>query len=426
MVELNDTHEKSWQYRPLFWALVVFLVFFTFWASTTEIDQHVRGTGKIIPAGKTRVIQHLEGGIITDILVSEGEKIENGQVLFHIANKGAEAELSELGIAVTSLELRKIRLQAERNENTQTVEFPEKLEKLHPVIAESERKIFEARQAEINEKIDGLEKRMRQKVLKLDELNTNIKNLRQELSVAREQLDIKTQLRKTGAISRSQYLETESEVKNFNTRIAKVEKEIPITKSELGEIINLLEETKQNWQSKIAEDINSINIDLRKIEERIAALSDEVNRTAVVSPVNGVVNKLNFNTIGGVVQPGAPIAEIIPLEETLILEGRISTNDRGKIWPGLPVVAKITAYDYTIYGGIDGVLTYISADSFIDKQNQEYYQVRVTLQTEEMSEDKPVFPGMTAEMSILAGKVSVMHALLKPIFNIRENALREF
>jgi membrane fusion protein, adhesin transport system len=426
MVELNDTHEKSWQYRPLFWALVVFLVFFTFWASTTEIDQHVRGTGKIIPAGKTRVIQHLEGGIITDILVSEGEKIESGQVLFHIANKGAEAELSELGIAVTSLELRKIRLQAERNENTQTVEFPEKLEKLHPVIAESERKIFEARQAEINEKIDGLEKRMRQKVLKLDELNTNIKNLRQELSVAREQLDIKTQLRKTGAISRSQYLETESEVKNFNTRIAKVEKEIPITKSELGEIINLLEETKQNWQSKIAEDINSINIDLRKIEERIAALSDEVNRTAVVSPVNGVVNKLNFNTIGGVVQPGAPIAEIIPLEETLILEGRISTNDRGKIWPGLPVVAKITAYDYTIYGGIDGVLTYISADSFIDKQNQEYYQVRVTLQTEKMSEDKPVFPGMTAEMSILAGKVSVMHALLKPIFNIRENALREF
>jgi membrane fusion protein, adhesin transport system len=426
MVELNDTHEKSWQYRPLFWALVIFLLFFSWWASTTEIDQHVRGIGKIIPAGKTRVIQHLEGGIITDILVSEGEKITEGQVLFHIANKGAEAELRELGIAVSSLELRKVRLQAEKSENTETVEFPEELEKRHPAIAESERRIFEARQAEINEKIDGLEKRMRQKVLKLDELNTNIKNLRQELSVAREQLEIKTQLRKTGAISRSQYLETESEVKNFNTRIAKVEKEIPITKSELGEIINLLEETKQNWQSKIAEDINSINVDLRKIEERIAALSDEVNRTAVISPVNGVVNKLNFNTIGGVVQPGAPIAEIIPLEETLVLEGRISTNDRGKVWPGLPVVAKITAYDYTIYGGIDGVLTYISADSFIDNQNQEYYQVRVTLKTEKMSEDKPVFPGMTAEMSILAGKISVMHALLKPIFNIRENALREF
>ena len=425
MVELDDVQEKGWHYKPLFWFLVAFLVFFYFWASTTEIDQHIRGIGKVIPAGKTRVIQHLEGGIITDIRVSEGERIEEGQILFHIANKEAESELSELSVAVSALQLRKERLRAERNEDTSVVVFPAELLEQHPMIAESERKIFEARQAEINEKIDGLEKRMRQKVLKLDELNTNIRNLRQELSIAAEQLEIKTQLRQSGAISRSQYLETESQVKNFNTRIAKVEKEIPITKSELGEIINLLEETKQNWQSKIAEDINSINIDLRKIQERIAALNDEVNRTAVTSPVNGVINKLNFNTIGGVVQPGAPLAEVIPVEETLILEGRIATDDRGKIWPGLPVVAKITAYDYTIYGGIDGVLTYISADSFIDNQNQEYYQVRVTLQTDKMDEDKPVFPGMTAEMNILAGKISVLHALLKPIFDIRENALRE-
>lgn len=123
--------------------------------------------------------------------------------------------------------------------------------------------------------------------------------------------------------------------------------------------------------------------------------------------------------------PGQELAGLVPLDEVLVVDGRIGTNDRGKIWPGLPVTAKITAYDYTIYGGLRGTLTHISADSFLDKNGQEYYQIKVTLKADKLSGDKPIHPGMTADLNVLAGKVSVLHAILRPYWRLRENAFRD-
>lgn len=152
--------------------------------------------------------------------------------------------------------------------------------------------------------MSGLEKRMRQKVLKLDDLSTTTENLEKELSVAQEQLEIRQKLRRSGAMSRSQYLETLSDVKNFETRVARTKKEIPIVKSELAEITNLVEETKQKWISETGEELNTVQVDIKKLKERIRAITDEVSRTAVKSPVNGIVNKIFINTIGGVLKPG--------------------------------------------------------------------------------------------------------------------------
>jgi HlyD family type I secretion membrane fusion protein len=212
---------------------------------------------------------------------------------------------------------------------------------------------------------------------------------------------------------------------NFDTRVAKVRNEIPITKTEISEIVNLLEETRQKWRSKVIEEASDTNLDIKKLQERIITFSDAVNRTEIQTPVNGVVNKLHINTIGGVIQSGQVLAEIIPVEEVLVVEGRISIEDRGKVWIGQKAAAKITAYDYSIFGSIDGELTHISADSFADNQGMEYYQVRITLSQEGLSKEQLIFPGMSVDINIMANKVSVLHALLKPFIRIRENALRE-
>lgn len=420
---LNDEGNFS-RYRWYLWLGILCVATFFLWASLTKINLHVRGPGKVIPSGKVRLIQHLEGGIINEIFVKEGQVVEAGDSLFHLANTRAESDMKEIQVALTALHIKRIRLQAERDDSAQLVYNDEVMAK-HPSYVLSETQIFQSRKAELSEKVKGLEKRMSQKVLKLDELETNVANLEDEMKNAQEQLEIRKKLLRTGAISRSQYLETDSEVRNFKTRISKIRKEIPITKSELSEIVNVLGETKQKWRSQIVEEIGQINVDIQKLEERIKTFNDAVQRKDVESPINGIVKKVHINTIGGVIRPGQIIAEIIPVQETLIVEANVSTEDRGKIWVGLPVIAKITAYDYSMYGGIKGELTYISADSFIDNQNKQYYQIRVELKKSQIAEGKPIFPGMAVDVNILANEISILNSILRPIYQIRENALRE-
>ena len=200
---------------------------------------------------------------------------------------------------------------------------------------------------------------------------------------------------------------------------------MPITKSELQEVYSNIEEERQNNNAEIIEDLKDVRLDISTMTERIKALQDEVSRTAIRSPIKGIVNKLYINTIGGVISPWQTLADLVPLEETLVIEGRVATNDRGKIYPGLIVNAKIRAYDYTIYGGMTGELTQISADSFIEKDGSEYYRIRVTLTTSQLSADKPIYPGMTADLNILAGKTTVLSAILKPYKRIRDTAFTD-
>ena len=411
-------------YRILLVLISLCLVSFFVWASITEIDQQVRGSGKVVASGKIRSIQHLENAIVREILVQEGQSVNQGDPLFQLANARAQAEMKEIGVASDALRIKQLRLEAERDSKSEFT-IPETLYEKNRNIIQSERNIFRSKKSELEEKLNGYNKRMKQKVLKLDELVATVKNLEKERQIGKEQLSIKKKLYRSGAISRSQFLEAESTVKNFDTRIAKLKSEIPITKSEIAEIANLSNETKQSWKSKVVEELNNVNLDLNKLRERIVTYSDAVDRTSILAPINGIINKLHVNTIGGVIQSGQVLAEIIPVEEKLIVEGQIATQDRGKIWIGLPVTAKITAYDSSIYGSLDGELTYRSADSFVDNQGNSFYLIRVTLEKSMLAEDKPLISGMSVDLNILANKISVLRALLKPLDQIRENALRE-
>ena len=416
--------DRSYNYKTLLWMVTGIIVAFFLWAGFTSIPQQVHGLGRVIPSGKVRSIQHLEGGIVSEIHTAEGKKVEVNDVLFTIINKRAEAELGEASIALDYLKIKKLRLEAEMALATE-FKLPDDLQKKYPEIAVSEIKLFNSRNEQFTEKMSGLDEKFKQKLLKLGELTNTVKNLKQEADVADQQLAIKTRLRNNGAISESQYLETQSMVKNFITQIQRAQSEIPITNAELAETKNLIEETKKIRQSEVAEEANEVNLDIKRQTERITANKDQVDRTVIYSPVKGIVNKIYVNTIGGVIAPGSVLAEIIPIGETLVVEGRIATNDRGKIWLGLPVVIKVTAYDYSTFGGIKGELTHISADSFVDNKNNEFYQVRVTLDADKLADNKPIYPGMTVNLNILSSNVSVLRSILKPLWNIKDEAMRE-
>lgn len=411
-------------YRILLVMVSLLVCSFFVWAKFTEIDQQVHGTGRVITSGKIRTIQHLEDGLVKEILVKEGQSVQAGDILFRLTNVSAESEMKEISVSSSALMIRRLRLEAERDSKKVLV-FEKDIIAGNEETVKSEEHIFLARKAELEGKLKGLQKRIKQKTLKLDDLSSTVKNLKEERSISQEQLSIKNKLYKSGAVSRSQYLDAQSTVRSFDTKISKAMKEIPIIRSERSEIENILEEAKQGWRSNIVEELNAVNLDINKFNERIVTSSDAVSRTAIRAPINGIVNKLHVNTIGGVIQSGQVLAEIIPVKEMLVIEGEISTVNRGKIWLGLPVAVNVTAYDYSIYGSLQGLLTYISADSFVDEQGYSYYQVRITLENTMLSEDKPIISGMSVDLNVLAGKISVLRALLRPLDQIRENALRE-
>lgn len=416
--------DSKWRYRPVLWlAIVVFFVFLG-WASWAEIDQQVRGTGKVIPSGKARLVQHLEGGVVEKILIEEGQSVEKNQPIYVINNQRARSDLQELRITLASLKIKQARLQAELDDKGK-IDVAAEFRQNYPSIIRSEEQLFTSRRSAFRERMGSMEDRYEQKTLKLSDLRSTVENLNKELAIAEEQLLIKKRLFNAGAMSRSQYLDADSRVKDFNTRISKVQKEIPVVISERSEAKARMEEIRQDYYSEVLDEMNKVKVDTKKIRERVISIEDEVTRTSVRSPINGIVNKIHVNTIGGVVQPGQVMAEIIPVDETLIIEGRVSTEDRGKIWPGLPVSIKITAYDYTLYGGLEGELTNISADSFLDKQNMEYYNVLIALEKDKLEDGRRVFPGMIAEINIKVGKISVLRSILKPFLDIQANALRE-
>lgn len=412
------------RYRLTLFLCSLCVAVFFIWSAFTTINLHVRGVGKIIPSGKIRAIQHLEGGIIKGILIKEGQIVKEGDVLFQLENARAESDMKEIQVDLNALKIKKSRLQAELDLKEVLV-FPEEALNKYREICHNEMQIFNIRNKEFHEKKQIFKKQMNQKVLSLDEMQSTVKNINQEMKNAKQQLSIRKKLVKTGAISQSQYLETDSKVKSFTTRISKLQKEIPVVKSEISEILNLLEEMKQNWRYTIANELNQTELSIQKLNERIKSFNDAVNRKDVLSSINGVIKTITVNTIGGVVQPGQVIAEVIPLQENLIVEAHISTEDRGKIWLDLPVIAKITAYDYSVYGGVNGKLSYISADSFIDNQNKQYYLVQIELENAKIADDKPLLPGMAAEINILANKISILDAILRPFRKLRDNAIRE-
>jgi len=411
-------------------AIGIFVVSFITWASMATLDEVTRGEGRVVPSSKIQVIQNLEGGIVAEILVNEGAVVDKGQVLIRIENTAAEANFGELQQRRLSALAAVARLQAEQDAQGGTEPiFSEELRQAAPELVQAEIGLFAVRQQQLRSQIQILEDQVAQRKQEMQELDSKLSGLRSAHGLASQELEITRPLAEQGVVAKVELLRLEREVLDLRSQIEATNLARPRAESALNEALRRIEERLVTFRSDAATELAKTQLELASLTEALTADRDRVQRTEVRSPVHGTVKEIKVRTVGGVVQPGQDLLEIVPIEDTLLVEAQVRPSDIAFMYPNQKAVIKITAYDFSIYGGLDAVVEQISADAIEDKEKGESF-FRIYLRTDKnylgTAEDPlPIIPGMTASVDVLTGEKTVMEYLMKPILRARDNALRE-
>ena len=416
--------EKDWNYYTTVIPIMLFVIIFLLWAAFSQIDETIKGTGKVVPSGQTKVIQNLEGGIVSAILVNEGDNVKKGDTIYNLSNAFFSADSITKEIDLLTFQAILIRLDA-LIENKTVVDFPEELKQKIPEIVENETKIFYEDLENNQRKIEIARDQFNQKDYKLRETKIRFNNLSIELNLAMENMKILDELLNKKVASRKEYIAELSKKQSIVTQIEETRNSIPILQEELEEARKKIASAESENKSKLLSKYTEVKTEINKLVEKNKANADREQRKSVISPVNGIINKLYFYTEGGIVKPGDKLAEITPIEDNLTIEAKIKSSDRAFIWEGQDVSIEITAYDFSRYGLLNGKLISISPDSFEDKNGSIYYIAKINADVNSFGEELPILPGMVANVNILTGKKTVLEYILKPLKDIRKNALSE-
>lgn len=403
---------------------VVAVAAFIFWSATSSVNTVTRGAGKVVSALDHQIVQHLEGGIITSILVKEGTMVKAGDALFTIQNSFSEAEHSKIQIDLTAKKITLLRLMAEAG-NKAELNLPISIMESSPEFAKNELEIFRSRQKNLLEQLAIFNDRKIQTILQLEEAKNKLQNLNAEQRLSDRQVEIFTNLFKKGATSERELLDAQSMAQRLVTRIDELKHQIPNLKSSVNESERLKNEINLRFAADAQNEYSVILLEISKLSAVLLATQDRTNRIAVLAPIDGVVNKLYATTLGGVVRGGQDLLEIVPADVSIAIEVELSPKDRAEIRLGLPAVIKISAYDYSTYGGLEGEITDISADALTNERGETFFRVRLKANTVDFGEGKPVVPGMLADIDILTGEKTILEYLMMPINKIRENALKQ-
>lgn len=415
---------NTWNHRFVTYPIIAFTTVFFIWAYFAQIDESVKGSGKVIPSGQTRLIQHLEGGIISQILINEGDTVEKGQVLFRIENQYFISEKKENNIKLISLQAKLNRINA-LLENKSMPLFDKNMQNTIPNIIKNEIAVFEEQTKNFKSQISVLKNQLQQKHADLKELEVRLENLSLEYNLTLENMKIQQELVKKKIISREKFLQHLTSKQKIYTQLQEARFKIPIVKKEVEEWEKKIEGKSFEIRTKLLEESNKTQVEIKQLQEAINTYIDRDKRMNVLSPTKGIINKIYYNTIGGIVRSGETIAEVSPIEDDLMIEAQINTSDRAYIHPKQKVSIEITAYDYSKYGLLDGQLISISPDSKTDEQGNNFYTIKVKANNYKFDEDSPILIGMSANVNILTGKRTVLYYLLKPIKNIKYKALKE-
>lgn len=418
------TQKQSWNYRIVTIPIIAFTTIFFIWSYFAEIDESVKGSGKVIPSGQTRLIQHLEGGIITHIFVNEGDTVQKGDVLFRIENQYFISEKKENSIKLIALRAKSNRIDALLN-NLEAPQFDKEMIATIPQIVQNEREVFREQRSKYNSQISVLNSQLHQKHADLKELQVRLENLTLEYNLTLENMKIQEELANKKIISREKFIQHQSAKQKIYTQLEEARFKIPIINREIEEWKKKIEGKSFEIRTELFEESSEIQVEIQKLQEAIKTYIDRDKRMDVLSPTKGIINKLYYNTIGGIVRSGETIAEVSPIDDDLMIEAKINSSDRAYIHPKQDVSIEITAYDYSKYGLLDGKLISISPDSTTDELGNNYYTIKVRADNYRFDENSPILIGMSANVNILTGKRTVLYYLLKPIKNIKYKALKE-
>lgn len=407
-------------------AIMLMFVGFIVWAKFAVLDEVTRGYGRIIPSQRIQDIQNLEGGILSEILVNEGQVVQKGDVLCRLRNEQAASFFRDAFSKMLEHKAAIARLNGVVEGTTPV--FDDELREKAPQLVEDQMRIYVAQKRQQAIEIELLNDQYEQKRQEIREMVGRRDQLRASLKLAQKQRDITKPLVEKKIHSELDYLALEQRVQELSGDVQALNLGIPRAESAVREALGRIEQRKAEYRSEALEEINERRQELNSIRESMAAGSDRVTRTDVRSPVKGIVKSIYINTLGGVVQPGQSIMEVVPLDDTLLVEAEIKPADIAFLHPGQKAQVKITAYDFSIYGGLEGTVEHISADTIEDEQGKSFYLVKVRTTENAMEyhgEKLPIIPGMTAQVDVLTGEKSVLDYLLKPILKAKQNALRE-
>jgi adhesin transport system membrane fusion protein len=407
--------------------MFAFFLFFILWASFATLDETARGEGQVVPAGEVQVIQNLEGGIVDAFMFKEGDIVKKDDVIMRLRDVGAQSDLGSNEAKYLGLMTSITRLQAEV-EGKLVVEFPEDLVAKAPQSVAEELNAFRANKDKLQGQVMVLEQQLSQRKQEVSELSGKVNDLSAVIRLSQEEKRMTEPLVARGSAPRIELLQLERAIKEKQTELNGAKSAIPRAQAAISEAEARIGEIKKSFIADAQMELAAKTAEMSTVKQMLGALEDKKDRTDVRSPVNGTIKDFKINTVGGVVKPGDPIAEIVPMDDNLLVEAKIRPSDIARLRPGLPAMVKITAYDFTIYGGLKGEVADISADTIKNEKGEFFYRVKVRTKENSLrrkGEVLPIIPGMIATVDVQTGKKTVMEYLMKPFLKTVENSMNE-
>lgn len=405
-------------------AALLIVALLLLWAALAHVDEVTKGDGRVIPSRQLQVVQSLDGGVVSEILVKEGQVVEVDQVLLKVDETRATSGVRENAAQNFALRARLARLRAIA-EGAAFAPPSAGTDIEQQRIIDEERRLYQSRQSELGTMLSINQQQLSQREQELSEMRARKSSAERSLDLAQQELAKTRPLLASGAVSEVDILKLDGAVSKNRGDVEQTTAQIARVQGAIGEAQRKIQETdiafRNDARKELADTMGKINA----LSEGSVALTDKVTKSQVKSPVRGRVQRLLANTVGGVVQPGKDIVEIVPLDDALVLEAKVMPKDIAFIRPDQPATVKFTAYDFSVYGGLEAVVENISPDTVVDEKGNAFYLVRVRTTRSNFSEKLPIIPGMTAEVDILTGRKTVMSYLLKPVLKAHAYALRE-
>ncbi|MHB1427482.1 MAG: HlyD family type I secretion periplasmic adaptor subunit [Rhodocyclaceae bacterium] len=409
--------------RAILRAVGVILLVLLVWAALAEVDEVTRGTGKVIPSSQLQVIQSVDGGIVSEILVREGQVVEKDQLLLKIDETRFVSSLRENRAEYISLIAKAARLTALAE--GKPFALPPEVQREFPQIAAQERSLYDSRRMELEAQVGIARQQLAQRNQESIEMRARRDAAALGFDLTQRELNATKPLLGSGAVSEVEILRLERDVNRYRGERDQAAAQINRIQAAIAEATRKIEEVELNFRNEARIQLADVSARINSLTETSATLTDRVKHSNVKSPVRGTVKRLLFNTVGGVVQPGNPIIEIVPLEDALLIEANIQPKDIAFLRPGQEAIVRFTAYDFAIYGSLDAVLDHIGADTITDEKGNVFYICRVRTLKPSLGENLPIMPGMVAEVDIKTGKKSILSYLLKPVLRAKTHALTE-
>ena len=421
-----ETKLATDRWIPVGRTVAVLIAVFLLWACFARLDEVAMAPGEVVPRGQVKTIQHLEGGIIEEIHVREGDTVQEGAPLVQLDLAGTVNNMDELQVRLDNLFLLKARLEAEATGVEPS--FPNDVSIRRPQLTSAQRAAYDARARELESSLAVLQGQVTQRDRDMREVQARLRAAQESLELSEKRLAMSDNLLKDNLQAPMDHLEIERDVSSLKGDVASLGEAFPRSRAALNEARERVSELRLKFQREARELLGETEVNIARTEEMMVRATDQETRTTIRSPTNGVVKNMRYNTLGGVVRPGEPILDIVPTEDTLVIEARLNPIDRGFVSSGQKAVVKIDTYDFARYGGLDGEVQSVAPDSTITDGGAAYF--KVVVQTDQPwlgdeTENRLIAPGMGATVDIHTGTRTVLEYLLRPVLKMKSEAFRE-